>query len=73
MGATNRFSEAAWELQMAFLKPPEKCTQISGGFRKAIWGSFAALEQLLALQQEGLGKSVKILKHFARGKMKLVN
>jgi hypothetical protein len=22
MGATNRFSEAAWELQMAFLKPP---------------------------------------------------
>jgi hypothetical protein len=29
MGATNRFSKAAWELQMAFLKPPEKCTQIS--------------------------------------------
>jgi hypothetical protein len=29
MGATNRFSEAAWELKMAFLKPPEKCTQIS--------------------------------------------
>jgi hypothetical protein len=29
MGATNRFSKAAWELQMAFLKPPEECTQIS--------------------------------------------
>jgi hypothetical protein len=28
MGATNRFSEGAWELQMAFLKPPEKRTQI---------------------------------------------
>jgi hypothetical protein len=28
MGATNRFSEAAWEIQMAFLKPLEECTQI---------------------------------------------
>ncbi len=64
-----RIFEAAWELQMAFLKPPEKCTQISRGFRKAICSSHAALEQLLALQQEGLGKSVKILKHFARGKI----
>ena len=73
MGATNRFSEAAWELQMAFLKPPEECTQFPGGFRKAICSSHAALEQLLALQQEGLGKTVKILKHFARGKIKLVN
>jgi hypothetical protein len=27
----------------------------------------------LALQQEGLGKSVKILQHLARGKIKLVN
>jgi hypothetical protein len=55
MGATNRFSEAAWELQMAFLKPPEVCIQIPGGFRKAICSSHAPLEQLLALQQEGLG------------------
>jgi hypothetical protein len=39
----------------------------------AICSSHAALEQLLALQHEGLGKSVKILKHFARGKIKLVN
>jgi hypothetical protein len=31
-----------------------------------------ALDQLLALQQEGLGKSVKILKHFARVKIKIV-
>jgi hypothetical protein len=29
METKNRFSEAAWELQMAFLKPPEECTQIS--------------------------------------------
>jgi hypothetical protein len=29
MGATNRFSEAAWELQMAVLKPLKECTQIS--------------------------------------------
>jgi hypothetical protein len=34
--------------------------------------SCAALEQLLE-QQEGLGKSVKILKYFPRGKIKLVN
>jgi hypothetical protein len=44
-----------------------------GGFRKVICSSHAALEQLLTLQQEGLGKSVKILKHFARGKIKLFN
>ncbi len=44
-----------------------------GGFRKTICSSHAALEQPLALQQEGLGKSMKILKHFARGKIKLVN
>jgi hypothetical protein len=50
MGGTNRFSEAAWELQMAFLKPPEECHRFLGGFRKAICISHAALEQLLALQ-----------------------
>jgi hypothetical protein len=69
MGATNRFSKAAWELQMAFQKPPEECTQMSRSLRKAICSFHAALEQLLALQQEGLGKSMKILKHFARGKI----
>ncbi len=58
---------------MAFLKPPEECTQFPGGFRKTICSSHAALEQQLAQQQEGLGKSVNILKHFARGKIKLVN
>jgi hypothetical protein len=40
---------------------------------KAICSSHAALEQLLTLQQEGLGKSVKIINHFARGKIELVN
>jgi hypothetical protein len=29
MEATNRISEAARELQIAFLKPHEECTQIS--------------------------------------------
>jgi hypothetical protein len=47
--------------------------KLPGGFGKAICNSHAALKQLLGLQQEGLGKSVKILKHFARGKIKLVN
>jgi hypothetical protein len=47
MGATNRFSEAAWELQMALLKPPEECTQISRRLWKRIGSSHAALEQLL--------------------------
>jgi hypothetical protein len=44
-----------------------------GGFRKAIGSSHAALDQLLTLQQEGFRKSEEILKHFARGKIKLVN
>jgi hypothetical protein len=38
MGATNRFSEAAWELQMSFLKPPEKCTD----FQEALEKQFAS-------------------------------
>jgi hypothetical protein len=42
------------------------------GVRKAVCSSHAGLEQLLTLQQEGLGKSVKILKHFAKDKIKLV-
>jgi hypothetical protein len=53
---------------MAFLKPPEECTQIPGAFRKAICSSHTALEEPLTLQQEGLRKSAKILKHCARGK-----
>jgi hypothetical protein len=70
MGATNSFSEAAWELQMAFPKPLRSVHRIPGGFRKAIFSSHAALEQPLALQQEGLGKSVKILKNFERDKVR---
>jgi hypothetical protein len=35
MGATNRFSEAAWELQTAFLKPPEECKQIFRRLQKS--------------------------------------
>jgi hypothetical protein len=38
MGATNRFSEATWEPQMAFLKPPEKYTD----FQEALEKQFVA-------------------------------
>jgi hypothetical protein len=39
---------------------------------KAICDYHADLEQLLVRQQEGVGKPAKILKHFARGNIKLV-
>jgi hypothetical protein len=54
----------------AFLKSVHR---FPGGFGKTFSSSNAALEQLLTLQQESLGKSVKILKPFARGRIKLVN
>jgi hypothetical protein len=79
----NCFSKAEWELQTGLLKLQgnsrllfnsllRSVHKFPGGFRKAICRSHAALEQLLALQQKGLGKSVKILKGFERGKIKLV-
>jgi hypothetical protein len=40
MGATNMFSEAAWELQMAFIKPLEKCTYTD--FQEAFEKQFVA-------------------------------
>jgi hypothetical protein len=78
------FSKAKWELQTGFLKPHgsyrwlfqsllRSVHTFPGGFRKAICSSHAALDQLLTLPQEGLEKSVEIFKHFARGKIKLVN
>jgi hypothetical protein len=51
---------------MAFLKPPEECTQFPGGFRKAICSSHAALEQQLALQQEGFGNICENFKEFCK-------
>jgi hypothetical protein len=80
----NCFSKAKWELQKGFLKPHgsyrwlfqsllRSVHRFPGGFKKSICSSPAALDQLLTLQQEGLGKPVEILKHFARGKIKLVN
>ncbi len=50
MGATDGFSKLSRNVYMHIFL---------GGFKKAICSSRAALEQLLALQQEGLGKSVK--------------
>jgi hypothetical protein len=35
MGSTISFSKAAWELRMAFLKPPEECTHISRNLLKS--------------------------------------
>ncbi len=79
----NCFSKAEWELQTGFLKPygsyrwllkpPEQSIQFPRGFRKAICSSHAALEQLLALQQEGLGNVCENSKAFCRDKIKLVN
>jgi hypothetical protein len=43
-----------------------------GGFRKAICSSHAALTAVNT-KTRGFKKSVNILKHFARGKIKLVN
>jgi hypothetical protein len=63
MRATDGFSKASCGVYTDFQEAVEK----------QFCSSHAGLEQLLALQQEGLGKSVKILKHFARGKIKLVN
>jgi hypothetical protein len=40
-------------------------------FRKAFCSFHAAFTHYM--KQQGLGKSVKILKHLARGKIKLVN
>jgi hypothetical protein len=80
----NCFSIAKWELQTGSLKPHGSYRQLfqsllrsvhrfPGGFRKPIFSPHADLEQLLALQQEGLGKFVKILQHIVKGKIKLVN
>jgi hypothetical protein len=38
--------------------------------QKTICSSKTALKLLLTAQQEGLGKSMKILKHFAKGQYK---
>ncbi len=57
---------------MAFLSLLWIVHRFLGGFRKAIRSSRVAVEQLLTLQQEGLRKPVRILKHFARGEIKLV-
>jgi ascorbate-specific PTS system EIIC-type component UlaA len=71
---TNRFSEATGATGGFSNASRGVYTDSRGGFRKAICSSHVAfLEQLLALQQESLGKSVKILSHFARGEIKLVN
>ncbi len=63
MGATDGFSKGSWGVYTDFQEALEK--QFVAPMRLYV-------EQLLALQQEGLGKSVKILKHFARSKIKLV-
>jgi phosphopantetheine adenylyltransferase len=68
MGTTKRFSKAAGELQTAFLKPPEECTQISRDFRKAICSPHVPICRTVANTiAKSLEKSVN-LRQFARGK-----
>jgi hypothetical protein len=73
MGLQTGFLKPHGSYRLLFLNLLSGVHRFPGGSRKAICSSHAALEQLLALQQEGLGKSVKIVQHFVRGKIKLVN
>jgi hypothetical protein len=63
MGAKGGFSKA-------LLK---SINRFPGGFRRNICASQAALEQLLCTTVRGFRESVKNVKHFARGKIKLSN
>jgi hypothetical protein len=57
----NSCFKAARELHMAFLKPLENLVDFfSGGFRKAIFGSHAALEQLFVGSHSAFKKSLTI-------------
>jgi hypothetical protein len=81
----NCFSKAAWELQTScskaafmratgdFLKTPGECIHSFGSSKIAICHSHVSMEQLFYTASSGLGKSLKILKHFARGKIKFIN
>jgi hypothetical protein len=44
-----------------------------GGFRKVICSSHAAFRTAVKTAARGFKKSAKILNHFARGEIKLVN
>jgi hypothetical protein len=58
--------------KISYQKLPEQSTQISVGFRKP-YGSHAALGQLLNTLERQNRKSMKILKHFARGTINFVD
>jgi hypothetical protein len=65
-------SKATLERQAYLRKPRGECKQIPGGFRKLTCSSYAAIEQLFHTTGKSLAKFVKILKHLARGKIKLM-
>jgi hypothetical protein len=73
MGLQTGFLKPHGSYRWLFLSLLRSVHRFPEGFRKGTCSSHAALEQLLPLQQEGLGKSVKILKHFTRSKTKLDN
>ncbi len=63
MGATYSFAQPSWRVYTEYLEAVEKL------FVEPVLLS----DSCYTIQQEGFGKSVKILKHFARGKIKFVN
>ncbi len=72
MGDTNSCSKATWELQAAFLKPPESVHRFPGGFRNVICCSCAALGQPLHTTARGFRDIYEIPKYLARDKRKFV-
>jgi hypothetical protein len=58
-------------VHVAFLKSSWGVYRLPGGFKQAIYNSHTTLKQLLPISARGLRKSLKIKKHFARGKIRL--
>ncbi len=59
--------------KMGILKLHWECTQIPGGFRKAICGSHAASKLMLNTTSGGSKEIFKYETHFARCDIKLVH
>jgi hypothetical protein len=76
-GPSTGISKAAWKLQADVLKPHGgykwlikslvwNIHRFIGGFRKAIRSPMRLSNSCCKLQKKGVGKSVKILKHFGK-------
>jgi hypothetical protein len=73
MRASNSCSKATWDPQIAFLKPSEKLKKIPRSLQEIHCSSNAALEQFLNTTARKFKEVMKILKHIARGKKRLIN